>query len=148
MATKSANLYARIEPDVKEKAESILSALGIPASSAINMFYKQIILQRGLPFEVKIPSARPVDISTLSEVEFNEELEKDAAGNNSYVRIDLKKYGDMINPILQRLGVNLSDSNLDEFERDWNKGLSIEEFRQYAKQELRKHFYEKNAQRK
>ena len=71
------------------------------------------------------------------------ELEKDAAGNNSYVRIDLKKYGDMINPILQR-----SDSNLDEFERDWNKGLSIEEFRQYAKQELRKHFYEKNAQRK
>ena len=76
MATKSANLYARIEPEVKEKAESILSALGIPASSAINMFYKQIILQRGLPFEVKIPSARPVDISTLSEVEFNEELEK------------------------------------------------------------------------
>ena len=40
------------------------------------MFYKQIILQRGLPFEVKIPSARPVDISTLSEAEFNEELEK------------------------------------------------------------------------
>lgn len=76
------------------------------------------------------------------------ELEKDAAGNNSYVRIDLKKYGDMINPILKRLGVNLSDSNLDEFERDWNKGLSIEEFRQYAKQELRKHFYEKNAQKK
>ena len=75
MATKSANLYARIEPDVKEKAESILSTLGIPASSAINMFYKQIILQRGLPFDVKIPSARPVDISTLSEAEFNEELE-------------------------------------------------------------------------
>ena len=41
-----------------------------------NMFYKQIILQRGLPFEVKIPSDRPVDISTLSEAEFNEELEK------------------------------------------------------------------------
>ena len=36
----------------------------------------QIILQRGLPFEVKIPSARPVDIGTLSEAEFNEELEK------------------------------------------------------------------------
>ena len=76
MAAKSANLYARIEPDVKEQAESILSALGIPASNAINMFYKQIILQRGLPFEVKIPSARPVDISALSETEFHEELEK------------------------------------------------------------------------
>ena len=76
MATKSANLYARIEPEVKEQAESILSALGIPASNAINMFYKQIILQRGLPFDVKIPSSRPVDMSSLSEAELNAELEK------------------------------------------------------------------------
>ncbi|MDD3279087.1 MAG: type II toxin-antitoxin system RelB/DinJ family antitoxin [Lachnospiraceae bacterium] len=76
MAAKSANLYARIEPDVKEQAEGILSALGIPASNAINMFYKQIILQRGLPFEVKIPSARSVDMSALSETEMNAELEK------------------------------------------------------------------------
>ena len=76
MAAKSANLYARIEPDVKEQAEGILSALGIPASNAINMFYKQIILQRGLPFEVKIPTAQPVDMSALSEDEMNAELEK------------------------------------------------------------------------
>ena len=76
MAAKSANLYARIEPEVKEQAESILSALGIPASNAINMFYKQIILQRGLPFDVKIPSSRPVDMSSLSEAELNAEQEK------------------------------------------------------------------------
>ncbi len=83
MATKSANLYARIEPDVKEKAESILSALGIPASSAINMFYKQIILQRGLPFEVKLPSANVVDVSELSEAELQKELEKGYADMQS-----------------------------------------------------------------
>ena len=76
MAVKSANLYARIEPDVKEQAESILSALGIPASNAINMFYKQIILNRGLPCEVKIPMSRPADVSELSEAELNTELEK------------------------------------------------------------------------
>lgn len=76
MAAKSANLYARIEPEVKEKAEGILSALGIPASNAINMFYKQIIFHRGLPFEVKIPSSRPVDMSVLSEAKLNVELEK------------------------------------------------------------------------
>ena len=76
MATKSANLYVRIEPDVKEQAEGILAALGIPASNAINMFYKQIILQGGLPFEVKMPSARPVDVSALSEAQMNAELEK------------------------------------------------------------------------
>lgn len=74
--SKSANLYARIEPDVKEQAERILSALGIPASNAINMFYKQIIMRRGLPFDVKIPTASPVDISTLSEEQINAELEK------------------------------------------------------------------------
>lgn len=76
MAAKSANLYARIEPEVKEQAESILSALGIPASNAINMFYKQIILQRGIPFEVKMPSARVIEISALSEEQMNGELEK------------------------------------------------------------------------
>ena len=76
MAAKTSNLYARIEPDVKEEAESILAALGIPASNAINMFYKQIILNRGIPFEVKIPPARPVNVAGLSETELDAELEK------------------------------------------------------------------------
>lgn len=76
MAAKSANLYVRIEPDVKEQAESILSALGIPASNAINMFYKQIILNRGIPFEVKIPTAKSINVAELTEAELNTELEK------------------------------------------------------------------------
>ncbi len=101
MAAKSANLYARIEPDVKEQAESILSALGIPASNAINMFYKQIILNRGLPFEVKLPTAGTVDVSKLSEAELDAELEKGfadmAAGRTKHARqtfADIRKdYG-------------------------------------------------------
>lgn len=76
MAAKTANLYVRIEPDVKEQAESILSALGIPASNAINMFYKQIILNRGLPFDVKIPTVKPINVVELTEAELNAELEK------------------------------------------------------------------------
>ena len=76
MAVKSANLYARIEPDIKEQAESILAALGIPASNAINMFYKQIILQRGLPFDVKLPPSRPFAIGSLSREELDEEIER------------------------------------------------------------------------
>ncbi len=72
---KSANLYARIEPEIKEQAEMILEALGIPASNAISMFYKQIILQRGLPFEVKLP-AHPLDISNMTTDELDAELEK------------------------------------------------------------------------
>lgn len=73
---KTANLYARIEPEVKEQAESILAALGIPVSNAINMFYKQIILQRGIPFEMKLPQTAVVDMSRLTEQELNAELEK------------------------------------------------------------------------
>lgn len=90
MAAKSANLYARIEPEVKEQAENILSTLGIPASSAINMFYKQIILNRGLPFEVKIPETRPVSMDKISEEGLNAELEKGyadmVAGRTKLVR--------------------------------------------------------------
>ena len=72
---KSANLYARIEPDLKEQAENILTALGIPASNAITMFYKQIILQNGLPFEVKLPE-HPLDVSRMTAAQFDAELEK------------------------------------------------------------------------
>ena len=74
--SKTSNVYARIEPETKEQAEAILSKLGIPSSVAINMFYNQIILNNGLPFDVKIPSSRPVDMSALSEAELNAELEK------------------------------------------------------------------------
>lgn len=72
---KSANLYARIEPEVKEQAETILNALGIPASNAITMFYKQIILHRGLPFDVKLPDP-PMNISRMTPEQLNTELEK------------------------------------------------------------------------
>ena len=47
MATKTANVLARVEPEVKEEAESILNQLGIPASVVINMLYKQIIMTKG-----------------------------------------------------------------------------------------------------
>ncbi len=72
---KTANLYARIEPEVKEQAEMILTALGIPASNAINMFYKQIVLHGGLPFDVKLPKAR-IDMSKMTKEEIDAELEK------------------------------------------------------------------------
>lgn len=73
---KTASLNVRMEPEVKERAEAILETLGIPASNAIDMFYRQIILNKGLPFEVKIPETRPLDISLMTSEELNAELEK------------------------------------------------------------------------
>lgn len=87
---KSANLYARIEPDVKEQAESILNALGIPASNAITMFYKQIILQKGLPFEVKLPE-HPLNVSRMTATQLDAELEKGYADHQAGRTIPAKQ---------------------------------------------------------
>lgn len=73
---KTANLYARIEPEIKEQAESILETLGIPASNAINMFYKQIILHNGIPFDVRIPADKPLGMRNLTDAQMDQELER------------------------------------------------------------------------
>jgi len=54
--SKNAVISARIEDKLKRNAESILSQLGITPSEAITIFYKQVELRNGLPFEVKIPN--------------------------------------------------------------------------------------------
>ena len=74
---KSASVYARIDPDLKEQAEAILAALGIPTSNAIDMFFKQIVLKKGLPFEVRLPYEMPLNMAALTEEELNEEIERD-----------------------------------------------------------------------
>ncbi len=53
MAAKSANILARVEPEVKEQAESIMSKLGLPASVVINALYKQIIMTKRIPFHCR-----------------------------------------------------------------------------------------------
>jgi len=74
--SKSTNLYIRVEPDLKKSAEAILSQLGIPISNAVVMFLKQIIIKRGIPFDVTLPAMPPPDISLLNEDELHAELEK------------------------------------------------------------------------
>lgn len=54
---KVAMIRARTEPELKEKAEAIFEKLGLNATGAINLFYKQVLLQKGLPFEVRLPNA-------------------------------------------------------------------------------------------
>lgn len=46
---RTANVFARVEPEVKEQAEQVLDRLGIPMSNAVGMFLRQIVLQRGIP---------------------------------------------------------------------------------------------------
>jgi len=57
---KTAAVHSRIQPDIKEKAESILLRLGLSPTEAIRMFYTQITLKNGLPFDVAIPNEETV----------------------------------------------------------------------------------------
>ena len=75
MSAKSANIMARVEPEIKEQAESILEQLGLSASGVINMLYRQIILRKGLPFAVTIPTPPPV-LDAMTREEFDAMLAK------------------------------------------------------------------------
>lgn len=74
MTIKSANVTARVEPDIKKRAESILSSLGISASNGINMFYRQIILWNGLHFRPSIPNSAPKTLEEMTKEEFDKKI--------------------------------------------------------------------------
>ena len=55
MAGKTATVLARVDPELKKNAEDILDRLGVPASLLINMLYKQIVMTKSIPFDIRIP---------------------------------------------------------------------------------------------
>jgi addiction module RelB/DinJ family antitoxin len=73
---KTTNVFARVEPEVKMQAESVLAELGIPMSNAISLYLRQIILRRGIPFEVKLPVEQPLALGALTKDELDAELDK------------------------------------------------------------------------
>ena len=54
--SKTAMIRARTEPSLKKEVEGILDQIGLSCSEAINLFFKQITLRRGIPFDVAIPN--------------------------------------------------------------------------------------------
>ncbi len=54
--TKSTMIHARVEPSLKVETEKTLSELGLNMTQAITLFLQQVRLQKGLPFEVKLPT--------------------------------------------------------------------------------------------
>ncbi len=68
---KSATVFTRVDPALKEQADNILDKLGISMSTAMGMFLQQLVLQRGIPFDVKLPKASPIAYGSLSDEEFD-----------------------------------------------------------------------------
>jgi len=56
--TKTATARALLDPKVKEESEKILKMLGLSVSKSFELFYRQVIVQRGLPFELHIPNEK------------------------------------------------------------------------------------------
>ena len=81
--SKTTSIYTRVEPELKNQVELVLSKLGIPMANAINLFLHQIVLQNGIPFEIKLPENRVSDFSALSKEEFDTEIKKGVASMES-----------------------------------------------------------------
>ena len=73
---RTANVFVRVEPEIKEEAENILEQLGIPMSNAVGMFLRQVVLQKGIPFEMKLPKTEPLAYASLTKEQFDKEIEK------------------------------------------------------------------------
>jgi DNA-damage-inducible protein J len=76
--SKTAMVRARIEPGLKERAEDIFQQLGVSTTQAISMFYKQVDLRKGLPFDVAIPNATTRDTFEATDAGRDVLLCKDA----------------------------------------------------------------------
>lgn len=91
MAAKTANVMARVEPNVKQQAEEIMEMLGIPVSVVINTLYRQIIMTHSIPFSLSIPSI-PVARDEMDKTAFLAMMErglKEAKADESRLAADV-----------------------------------------------------------
>ena len=71
---KTSTIRARISPELKDSAEAIFDSLGLNASQAITIFYRQVELHNGLPFEVSLPTPNAVTRRSIAETESGDGL--------------------------------------------------------------------------
>ena len=74
---KTDTLHIRIEPDMKKKAEKTLSELGLSLTDAINVVLAQVILQDGIPFEIKKPKFNKETIEAIEDAKNNKNLSRE-----------------------------------------------------------------------
>ena len=79
---KSASVNVRINENIKQHAESILEDLGLSRAVAIDLFYRQIILHKGLPFDLKL-NTPPISTSDFSPSELEDILSRGVEESNN-----------------------------------------------------------------
>lgn len=79
---KEATARARMDAHLKDEAERILAECGLNATQGINLFYRQIVLRHGLPFDVKIPNAE--SRQAMREIETGEGLIRSSSAEDLF----------------------------------------------------------------
>lgn len=80
MMEKTATLNLRVNPISKQRAESVLKQLGIPMSTAMDLYLRQIALTGGIPFPVTLPKApTSVNADLMSDDDLAAKLREGAA---------------------------------------------------------------------
>ncbi len=69
---KTSTITARIDAELKSDVQQVFSELGLTSAQAITLFFRQVKLNRGLPFAVKIPNRET--LKTLTDAEQEREL--------------------------------------------------------------------------
>jgi len=76
--SKTSTVRARMEPDLKDKAEKVFSKIGLTSTQAITLFYKQVEIRNGLPFDLVIPNETTLKIFDETDADKNLVVCKDA----------------------------------------------------------------------
>ena len=84
---KSAMIRARVDPGLKEEAESVFAALGLSATQAITLFYQQVKWVRGLPFEVCAPNEETRQ--TFEETDAGQDLVRCENAQELFERLEI-----------------------------------------------------------
>ncbi len=90
---KTATINVRVTPSVKTNAEMVLNQLGIPMSTAIEIYLRQIYMTGGLPFSVIVPEApRALNAANLTDEQLDEKL---ARGIEDYQKGNVRRAEDV-----------------------------------------------------
>ena len=79
-------IHTRIDSQTKAQAQSILNKLGMTLSEAISLYLRQIVFQKGIPFEVKIPNE--LTMKTIEKSEYGEELHEASSVEEMFKELD------------------------------------------------------------
>jgi DNA-damage-inducible protein J len=84
---KSAMIRARVDPQLKDEVEDLFAQLGLSTTEAITLFYRQVKLNRGLPFDVRIPNA--VTLRTFAETDAGENIVRCDDAQDMFARLGI-----------------------------------------------------------